>query len=71
MRGLIITLSEHKKTLEELVFQAQLLDLTGQAIVVADKTGTIRYWNYGAAKLYGYSAMEATDAMQTKLFLCL
>lgn len=60
MRGLVIWLSEHKKTLEELVFQAQLLDVTEQAIIVADKIGTIRYWNYGATRLYGYSANEAT-----------
>ena len=60
MRGIVIWLSENKKTLEELVFQTQLLDVTGQAIIVADKAEIIRYWNYGATKLYGYSATETT-----------
>jgi PAS domain S-box-containing protein len=32
---------------------------SAEAIVVADPDGTIRLWNNGAARMYGYSAAEA------------
>ncbi len=39
--------------------QAELLNLTHDAIMVTDLDGTIRYWNSGAEEVYGYSAAQA------------
>jgi PAS domain S-box-containing protein len=39
--------------------QAQLLNLTHDAIVVLDMVGTIKYWNRGAQELYGWPAEQA------------
>ncbi len=59
LRGIILDLTERKKTLEQLVFHAKLLDTAEQAIVMTDKEGAIRYWNNGAKKLYGCPAEAA------------
>jgi PAS domain S-box-containing protein len=37
----------------------QLLDNAPDAILVADKEGIIRFWNSGAAALFGHTAPEA------------
>ncbi len=39
--------------------RAQLLDALADAVVVADPTGIIVYWNLAAEKLFGWSASEA------------
>lgn len=59
MRGLIIDITEQKRTIDKLSFQAQLLEAVGQAIIAIDKDRIIRYWNNGAKTLYGWSAAEA------------
>ncbi|MCL4429909.1 MAG: PAS domain S-box protein [Chloroflexi bacterium] len=59
MRGIIIDITEQKKTIDKLAFQAQLLEAVGQAIIAIDKDRIIRYWNNGAKKLYGWSAEDA------------
>jgi two-component system sensor kinase FixL len=38
---------------------AALLDVCDQAVVATDLDGSIRSWNRGAARLYGYTAAEA------------
>jgi two-component system sensor histidine kinase/response regulator len=43
----------------ELQQQADLLELAHDAIVVRDIDGTIRYWNHGAAEIYGWTSQEA------------
>ena len=45
--------------MERLREQAELLDLTHDAIFVRGLDGTIRFWNRGAAAMYGWSAAEA------------
>ncbi len=37
----------------------QILDQTGDAVIFADRTGTIRRWNRAAAALFGFAAEEA------------
>ncbi len=37
----------------------QILDQAGDAIIFADRTGTIRRWNRAAAALFGFTAEEA------------
>ena len=59
MRGLVMDISEQKRTIDKLSFQAQLLEAVGQAIIATDKDQVIRYWNNGAKTLYGWSAEEA------------
>lgn len=42
--------------------EAQLLQLLEQApdaILIADRAGTIRYWNQGAERIFGYRADQA------------
>ena len=43
---------------EELSERADLLDLASDAIIVRDTSGTVRYWNSGAEKLYGWRREE-------------
>lgn len=37
----------------------QLTAQASDAIIVADRQGTIRYWNTGAERMFGYNASEA------------
>ena len=59
LKGLILDITEHKRTTDKLAFQAQLLEAVGQAIVAIDKDRIIRYWNNGAKILYGWAESEA------------
>jgi len=44
----------------ELTLQLQqTLDLSQDAILIADREGVIRFWNAGAERILGYSASEA------------
>lgn len=52
-------ITERKQAQETLLKQAQLLDLANDTIMVLDLNGTITYWNQGAQRLYGFSAVEA------------
>jgi PAS domain S-box-containing protein len=44
---------------ERRLFQNQLLDAVGQAVIATDVDGSITYWNRSAESLYGWSAEEA------------
>jgi PAS domain S-box-containing protein len=39
--------------------QSELLDMASDAVIIRDFDGTIRYWNRGAERLYGFSFAEA------------
>lgn len=57
--GMFTDITGRKRSEELLVQQAQLLDLSSEAIFVWELGGVIEYWNYGAEKLYGYSNQDA------------
>ncbi len=40
-------------------FQAELLDVVGQAVIVIDRQGFVTYWNRFATVLYGWSSSAA------------
>src|SRR5262249_49730557 len=50
---------ERQRAEETLRDQANLLNLTHDAILVLDLDGVIRYWNRGAEELYGWPAADA------------
>jgi PAS domain S-box-containing protein len=59
VRGIIIDITEPKKAMDKLAFQAQLLEAVGQAVIAVDKERVVRYWNHGATTLYGWQEFEA------------
>jgi PAS domain S-box-containing protein len=54
---------------EEVSFQAQLLDMAGQAIIAVDALGIVLYWNRHAEQLYGWTASEAVGQPIADLIL--
>jgi PAS domain S-box-containing protein len=66
-RQLYCQLEGQKQTLEEtvrertrqVVEQARLMDLAGDAMIARDMSDRIIYWNKGAERLYGWTAAEA------------
>ncbi len=44
---------------ENLRAQAELLDLARDSIILCDADGTIRYWNRGSERIYGWTKEEA------------
>jgi len=67
-------ITARKQAEQDLSEKARLLDLTQDAIIVRGTEGEIRYWNHGAAELYGWSREEALgkishELLQTKFFV--
>ena len=60
-------ITDRKQAEETLRQQAQLLDLSYDAIFTWDLNGTIGFWNQGAEKLYGYSRDEAVGRISHEL----
>ncbi len=56
--GVIVDITDRKRSEENLREQAQLLDLAHDAILSQDSDGTIRFWSRGA-EMYGSIAAEA------------
>ena len=62
-------ITQRKKTEEQLLFQANILNNVRDSIVVIDKTGKVIYWNEGASAIFGYSASEMLGNFPSCLFL--
>jgi PAS domain S-box-containing protein len=65
--GAVIDITERKKAEETLREQADLLNLTHDAIFVRDMDGFVRRWNGGAQALYGWTAAEAESRPVSEL----
>jgi PAS domain S-box-containing protein len=59
--------ADRKRAEETLREQANLLNLTHDAIFVRDMDGVITYWNRGAEMLYGWTAEEAEGKIAREL----
>jgi PAS domain S-box-containing protein len=62
LSGLIVAMGEVNRRSQSARFQQdRLLDLANDAIIELDaRDDTVKYWNRGAAQLYGWSEPEAT-----------
>ena len=59
--------TDRKRAEETLREQANLLNLTHDAIFVRDMDGVITYWNHGAEALYGWTAEQAKGKLAREL----
>jgi PAS domain S-box-containing protein len=64
-------ITEQKQAIDKLKEQADLLNLTHDAVIVRSLDGVIHYWNCGAKDVYGFTEEEAIgqishDLMKTK-----
>ena len=66
-RGVLLDVTRQKRNEAALREQADLLDLTHDAIFARDMNGMITYWNRGAQELYGWSAEEASGKVSHTL----
>jgi hypothetical protein len=57
--GTSIDIDDRKRAEETLREQADLLNLTHDAVFVANMEGVIKYWNRGAEERYGWTAEQA------------
>jgi PAS domain S-box-containing protein len=69
--GVCWEITERRRTEEKLHRQAELLNLSSEAIFMWELGGAIIYWSHGAQRLYGYSSEEALgrvsyDLLKTK-----
>jgi PAS domain S-box-containing protein len=65
--GAVTDVTERKRAEETLREQANLLNLTHDAIFVRDMDGLITYWNRGAEALYGWTAGQAEGRIAREL----
>ena len=61
-------ITERKKAEEYLQKQAELIDLSPDAIIVKKLDDTITFWSKGAEKLYGWTKEEAIGQRTSSLF---
>src|SRR6202008_2631089 len=65
--GTMVDITDRKRAEETLREQANLLNLTNDAIFVRDGNLIITYWNRGAEKLYGWTRQEAEGQISSEL----
>ena len=65
---LSLDITKRKKAEEAAAKQAELIDLSPDAIIVRKLDGTIIFWSKGAEKLYGWTKEEAIGQVTHKLF---
>jgi PAS domain S-box-containing protein len=65
--ALFLDVTEQKRAAEALKRQAELLDLSSDAMIVWQLGGRIESWNRGAEELYGYSGSEALGRLSHDL----
>lgn len=58
---------EARENAESMREQAQLLDMAHDGILSLDWSGTIRFWNQGAERMYGWTRQEALGQVAHKL----
>ncbi len=68
MIGGMTDITSRKRAEEKIRFQAALLDITTDAILVRDLEDQILFWNQGASRLYGWQAEEVLGK-KTRLLL--
>ncbi len=61
--GTSTDIEDRKRAEETLRGQADLLNLTHDAIFVADMEGVIKYWNHGSEERYGWTAEQAVGTV--------
>ena len=54
-----VDITKRKKAEEAIKFQADLLNNVGQAVIMVDRSRTIRFWNKAAENLYGWPEEQA------------
>jgi PAS domain S-box-containing protein len=57
--GIGIDITERRRAEERVREQADIINLAHDAILMRDLQGRIQFWNKGAERLYGWTAMEA------------
>ena len=57
--GVVVDITERKRSEDNLLEKAQLLNLAHDAILSLDRDGTIRFWSRGAQEMYGWRGEEA------------
>jgi len=68
--GFVAALSDitaRKRADEAMRKQAELLDISHEAVISREIDGKITYWNHGAEELYGFSKAEATGTISHSL----
>lgn len=57
--GALTDITARKVMEQALMERAEIMDLASEAIIARDLNGIVRFWNSGAAALYGWTAAEA------------
>src|ERR1700730_5441886 len=65
--GAVTDITERKRAEATLWEQANLLNLTHDAIFIRDMNGVVRNWNRGAEALFGWTAKEAEGKIVSEL----
>jgi PAS domain S-box-containing protein len=65
--GAVIDITERKQAETTLREQADLINLTHDAIFIRDMNGVVRSWNRGAEAMYGWTAQEAEGRVAPEL----